>query len=78
MTYQHAHPSHPAIREIDALNRSFAAGDYTQDEFADALENVIARHGAKKVVLKRHSNGLCKLGILTPENILVAEYTDTK
>ena len=74
MNHPYASPAHPAVREIDALNRSHTAGDYTNDEFEEQLESVIVRHGGRRAVLKTHANGISKIGIFSPENLLIAEY----
>ena len=75
-TYKHATAGHPAMREIDSLNRAFAAGQYSAEEFADAIEDAVVRHGGKRVVLKLHPNGLKKIGILSKDDVLIAEYTE--
>lgn len=70
----YAPPTHPAMREIDSLNRAFAAGDYTADEYADRLDDTIVRHGGRRVVLAALPNGLQRVGIIGSDGLLIAEY----
>ena len=64
-----------AVREIEALNRAFAAGDYTPDQFVHAIMGVIDRHGAKLEVVKTYPNGLKKMRILDANGEEIGTYT---
>jgi len=65
----------PAVTEIDALNRAFAAGDYSADEFVHAIMGVVDRHGAKLEVVKTYPNGLKKMRILDAKGVEIGDYT---
>lgn len=65
----------PALAEIDALNRSFAAGDYTPDQFVHAIMGVVDRHGARLEVVKRYPNGLKKMRILDVNGAEIGDFT---
>lgn len=67
--------ANPAIAEIDALNRAFAAGDYSPDEFVHAIMGVIDRHGATLEVVKVYPNGLKKMRILDAKGVEIGDYT---
>lgn len=64
----------PAVTEIDALNRAFAAGDYTPDQFVHAIMGVIDRHGATIEVVKVYPNGLKKMRILDANGVEIGDY----
>lgn len=66
------------MREMDALNRSLVAGDYTADEHADAVENLMVRHGGKRVIVKTFPNGLQRVGIVSADGVLIATYTEAQ
>ncbi len=64
-----------AVTEIEALNRAFAVGDYTPDEFVHAIMGVVDRHGARLEVVKTYPNGLKKMRILDANGVEIGEYT---
>lgn len=64
-----------AVTEIDSLNRAFANGDYTPDEFVHAIMGVVDRHGAKIEVVKTYPNGLKKMRILDASGAEIGTYT---
>ena len=74
-----------AQREIQRLVEQFTTAKHGQvdggveryaEQFGRDLEAVVAKHGAKKEVVRVLPNGLKKVRVLDQRGELVAEYTE--
>lgn len=64
--------------EIEQINRDFAAGKYSFEQYARLLRTVIAAYDCQRRIVKTHANGIKHIEILDKDGNVIADYHDTQ